>query len=126
MRIHAEHAAQARAQRRPAEKVSALGGRADTGAPARHRLPAFANLQEALLENMIQNILVEASRGEVVLTSRPRVIALPPLSLPRVPTPDPPPVPPLGPQQAEAPHPMAPPPTDYLQTSGPSPSDFLP
>uniref|UniRef100_A0A8C7CAS4 Cilia and flagella associated protein 65 n=1 Tax=Neovison vison TaxID=452646 RepID=A0A8C7CAS4_NEOVI len=44
------------------------------------RLPAFANLQEALLENMIQNILVEASRGEVVLTSRPRVIALPPLS----------------------------------------------
>lgn len=83
MRIHAEHAAQARAQRRPAEKVSALGGRADTGAPARHRLPAFANLQEALLENMIQNILVEASRGEVVLTSRPRVIALPPLSLPR-------------------------------------------
>lgn len=26
---------------------------------------------------MIQNILVEASRGEVVLTSRPRVIALP-------------------------------------------------
>lgn len=32
---------------------------------------------------MIQNILVEASRGEVVLTSRPRVIALPPLSVPR-------------------------------------------
>ncbi|MBZ3880635.1 Coiled-coil domain-containing protein 108, partial [Sciurus carolinensis] len=53
------------------------------------RLPAFANLQEALLENMIQNILVEASRGEVVLTSRPRIIALPPLSVPRMPTPDP-------------------------------------
>lgn len=33
---------------------------------------------------MIQNILVEASRGEVVLTSRPRVIALPPLSVPRL------------------------------------------
>lgn len=32
---------------------------------------------------MIQNILVEASRGEVVLTSRPRIIALPPLSVPR-------------------------------------------
>lgn len=32
---------------------------------------------------MIQNILVEASRGEVVLTSRPRVITLPPLSFPR-------------------------------------------
>lgn len=32
---------------------------------------------------MIQNILVEASRGEVLLTSRPRVIALPPLSFPR-------------------------------------------
>lgn len=55
-----------------------------TTAPSRRRrLPAFANLQEALLENMIQNILVEASRGEVVLTSRPRVIALPPLSVSR-------------------------------------------
>ena len=32
---------------------------------------------------MIQNILVEASRGEVVLTSRPRVIALPPFSVSR-------------------------------------------
>ncbi|XP_063101487.1 cilia- and flagella-associated protein 65 isoform X2 [Cavia porcellus] len=51
------------------------------------RLPAFANLREALLENLIQNILVEASRGEVVLTSRPRIIALPPLSTPRTPTP---------------------------------------
>ncbi|XP_049985575.1 cilia- and flagella-associated protein 65 isoform X1 [Alexandromys fortis] len=47
------------------------------------RLPAFLNLQEAILENMIQNILVEASRGEVVLTSRPRIIALPPVSLHR-------------------------------------------
>ncbi|XP_006496055.1 cilia- and flagella-associated protein 65 isoform X4 [Mus musculus] len=47
------------------------------------RLPAFANLQEAILENMIQNILVEASRGEVVLTSRPRIIALPPVSMHR-------------------------------------------
>ncbi|XP_023366136.1 cilia- and flagella-associated protein 65 [Otolemur garnettii] len=52
------------------------------------RLRAFTNLQEALLENMIQNVLVEASRGEVVLTSRPRVIALPPLSAPRILTPD--------------------------------------
>lgn len=51
--------------------------------PAPCRLPAFANLREALLENLIQNILVEASRGEVVLTSRPRIIALPPLSTPR-------------------------------------------
>lgn len=48
------------------------------------RLPAFANLQEAILENMIQNILVEASRGEVVLTSRPRIIALPPVSMHRL------------------------------------------
>ncbi|XP_035294734.1 cilia- and flagella-associated protein 65 isoform X2 [Cricetulus griseus] len=47
------------------------------------RLPAFANLREAILENMIQNILVEASRGEVVLTSRPRIIALPPVSMHR-------------------------------------------
>lgn len=50
------------------------------------RLPAFANLQEAILENMIQNILVEASRGEVVLTSRPRIIALPPVSMNRADT----------------------------------------
>ncbi|XP_076787765.1 cilia- and flagella-associated protein 65 isoform X3 [Arvicanthis niloticus] len=50
------------------------------------RLPAFANLQEAILENMIQNILVEASRGEVVLTSRPRIIALPPVSMHRTDT----------------------------------------
>ncbi|XP_023578883.1 cilia- and flagella-associated protein 65 isoform X2 [Octodon degus] len=47
------------------------------------RLPSFANLREELLENMIRNILVEASRGEVVLTSRPRIIALPPFSTPR-------------------------------------------
>lgn len=33
---------------------------------------------------MIQNILVEASRGEVVLTSRPRIIALPPVSMNRL------------------------------------------
>ncbi|XP_048201688.1 cilia- and flagella-associated protein 65-like [Perognathus longimembris pacificus] len=46
------------------------------------RLPAFANLQEALLENMIQNVLVEASFGEVVLTSRPRIITLPPVNAP--------------------------------------------
>lgn len=36
------------------------------------------------MENMIRNILVEASLGEVVLTSRPRVIALPPLNTPRL------------------------------------------
>ncbi|XP_060224626.1 cilia- and flagella-associated protein 65 [Meriones unguiculatus] len=47
------------------------------------RLSAFTNLQEAILQNMIQNILVEASRGEVVLTSRPRIIALPPVNMNR-------------------------------------------
>lgn len=57
----------------------AVSDSADTYSLVPRRLPAFANLQEALLENIIQNILVEASRGEVVLTSRPRVIALPPL-----------------------------------------------
>lgn len=41
------------------------------------RMPAFANLTETVLDNTIQNILVEASRGEVVLTSRPKIIALP-------------------------------------------------
>ncbi|XP_060117268.1 cilia- and flagella-associated protein 65 isoform X2 [Heteronotia binoei] len=43
------------------------------------RMPAYANLTELVLDNTIQNILVEASRGEVVLTARPRIIALPPL-----------------------------------------------
>ncbi|XP_044294405.1 cilia- and flagella-associated protein 65 [Varanus komodoensis] len=43
------------------------------------RLPAFANLAEMVLDNAIQNILVEASHGEVVLTARPRIIALPPV-----------------------------------------------
>ncbi|NWR55549.1 CFA65 protein, partial [Bucorvus abyssinicus] len=41
------------------------------------RQPAFGNLVELVLENTLQNILIEASRGEVVLTARPRVIALP-------------------------------------------------
>ncbi|NXI43348.1 CFA65 protein, partial [Galbula dea] len=38
----------------------------------------FGSLVELVLENTLQNILIEASRGEVVLTARPRVIALPP------------------------------------------------
>ncbi|NXR74777.1 CFA65 protein, partial [Pycnonotus jocosus] len=42
------------------------------------RQPAVGNLVELLLENTLQNILIEASRGEVVLTAQPRVIALPP------------------------------------------------
>ncbi|NXS28662.1 CFA65 protein, partial [Pomatostomus ruficeps] len=42
------------------------------------RQPAVGNLVELVLENTLQNILIEASRGEVVLTARPRVIALPP------------------------------------------------
>nr|XP_040124062.1 cilia- and flagella-associated protein 65-like [Ictidomys tridecemlineatus] len=83
-------------------------------------LPAFANLQEALLENMIQNILVEASRGEVVLTSRPRIIALPPLSVPRMPTLDPL----LPTQQEEVTVPVAPPPPDSLLATVPSLSDM--
>ncbi|XP_019472669.1 cilia- and flagella-associated protein 65 isoform X3 [Meleagris gallopavo] len=37
--------------------------------------PAFRSLVEMMLENTLQNILVEASCGEVVLTARPRVIA---------------------------------------------------
>uniref|UniRef100_A0A673TA59 Cilia and flagella associated protein 65 n=1 Tax=Suricata suricatta TaxID=37032 RepID=A0A673TA59_SURSU len=82
------------------------------------RLPAFANLQEALLENMIRNILVEASRGEVVLTSRPRVIALPPLSVSRW-------GPSLGLHQGEVPL-VAPPPTNTQLASALSPTDLLP
>ncbi|KAM4697918.1 cilia- and flagella-associated protein 65 [Rhinophrynus dorsalis] len=42
------------------------------------RIPTFSHLVESILENTLQNILIEANRGEVVLTSRPRVIALPP------------------------------------------------
>ncbi|XP_004402829.1 PREDICTED: coiled-coil domain-containing protein 108 [Odobenus rosmarus divergens] len=90
------------------------------------RLPAFANLQEALLENMIHNILVEASRGEVVLTSRPRVIALPPLSVSRIETPDLLSAAPLGLQHAEVPCLVARPPTDSLRMPQSSPSDLLP
>ncbi|NXX97356.1 CFA65 protein, partial [Centropus bengalensis] len=41
------------------------------------RQPALGNLVEQVLENTLQNILIEASRGEVVLTARPRVIAVP-------------------------------------------------
>ncbi|XP_053117944.1 cilia- and flagella-associated protein 65 isoform X2 [Hemicordylus capensis] len=41
------------------------------------RMPAFANLAEMVMDNTIQNILAEASRGEVVLTARPRIIAFP-------------------------------------------------
>ncbi|XP_074857085.1 cilia- and flagella-associated protein 65 [Carettochelys insculpta] len=47
------------------------------------RRPAFRTLVELVLENTLQNIMVEASRGEVVLTTRPRVIALPPASAQR-------------------------------------------
>ncbi|NXU14680.1 CFA65 protein, partial [Pardalotus punctatus] len=42
------------------------------------RKPVVGNLVELLLENTLQNILIEASLGEVVLTARPRVITLPP------------------------------------------------
>ncbi|XP_075037134.1 cilia- and flagella-associated protein 65 [Mixophyes fleayi] len=42
------------------------------------RTAIFSHLIEAALENTLQNIMTEANRGEVVLTTRPRVIALPP------------------------------------------------
>ncbi|XP_030310179.1 cilia- and flagella-associated protein 65 [Calypte anna] len=41
------------------------------------RQPAFGNLVEEVLENILQNILMEASSGTVVLTARARVIPLP-------------------------------------------------
>ncbi|XP_072436052.1 cilia- and flagella-associated protein 65 [Chiloscyllium punctatum] len=44
------------------------------------RLPEFCDLLESILENTLQNIMIEASRGEVVLTARPRVISLPPVT----------------------------------------------
>ncbi|NXI80627.1 CFA65 protein, partial [Rhipidura dahli] len=42
------------------------------------RQPAVGNLVELVLKNILQNILTEASRGEVVLTAQPMVVALPP------------------------------------------------
>ncbi|KAM5125214.1 cilia- and flagella-associated protein 65-like, partial [Mantella aurantiaca] len=42
------------------------------------RTPLFSQLVESILENTLQNIMTEANRGEVVLTTRPRVIGLPP------------------------------------------------
>ncbi|XP_037999088.1 cilia- and flagella-associated protein 65 isoform X2 [Motacilla alba alba] len=48
------------------------------------RQPAVANLVELVLENTLQNIMIEASRGEVVLTAQPRVIALPPIASQRI------------------------------------------
>ncbi|XP_048390683.2 cilia- and flagella-associated protein 65 isoform X2 [Stegostoma tigrinum] len=44
------------------------------------RIPEFCDFLESILENTLQNILIEASRGEVVLTARPRVISLPPVT----------------------------------------------
>ncbi|XP_058520276.1 cilia- and flagella-associated protein 65 [Ochotona princeps] len=84
------------------------------------RLQAFANLQEALLENMILNVLVEASRGEVVLTSRPRIIALPPFSAPRLLNPEQ--VLPM--QKTEGRRQGAPPPTDSMPVCNASPSNL--
>ncbi|KAM6268884.1 cilia- and flagella-associated protein 65 [Porphyrio hochstetteri] len=55
------------------------------------RQPAFGNLVELVLRNTLQNILIEASRGEVMLTAQPRVIALPPSPSQRVTNPAPPP-----------------------------------
>ncbi|XP_019896730.2 cilia- and flagella-associated protein 65 isoform X1 [Esox lucius] len=43
------------------------------------RLPEFCDLAEEVLLNTIQNLMVEAFLGELVLTARPRIIALPPV-----------------------------------------------
>lgn len=42
------------------------------------RLPEFQSLVESVLENSLLNLLTEANNGEVNLTARTRVIALPP------------------------------------------------
>lgn len=47
------------------------------------RQSAVGSLVELVLENTLQNILIEASRGEVVLTARPMVIAVPTAPSPR-------------------------------------------
>ncbi|XP_022101804.1 cilia- and flagella-associated protein 65-like isoform X2 [Acanthaster planci] len=53
------------------------------------RLPEFATLLESVLENCLFNIVTEAGTGETNLTARPRLIALPPSSIPLA-SPDPP------------------------------------
>ncbi|XP_055071936.2 cilia- and flagella-associated protein 65 [Misgurnus anguillicaudatus] len=42
------------------------------------RLPEFCDLVEDVLLNTLQNLMMEAFLGELVLTARPRIIALPP------------------------------------------------
>ncbi|XP_067266303.1 cilia- and flagella-associated protein 65 [Chanodichthys erythropterus] len=44
------------------------------------RLPEFCDLLEDILLNTLQNLMMEAFLGELVLTTRPRIIALPPSS----------------------------------------------
>ncbi|XP_035391658.1 cilia- and flagella-associated protein 65 isoform X1 [Electrophorus electricus] len=43
-----------------------------------HRSPEFGDLLEEILLNTLQNLMMEAFLGELVLTARPRIIALPP------------------------------------------------
>ena len=43
-----------------------------------YRLPAFGNVVEDIIENTLMNIMLEAANGEVNITARPRLIALPP------------------------------------------------
>ncbi|XP_016378792.1 coiled-coil domain-containing protein 108-like [Sinocyclocheilus rhinocerous] len=44
------------------------------------RFPEFSDLVEDILHNTLQNLMMEAFLGELVLTTRPRIIALPPSS----------------------------------------------
>ncbi|XP_063069090.1 cilia- and flagella-associated protein 65 [Engraulis encrasicolus] len=46
------------------------------------RLPEFGELVEDVLLNTLQNLMMEAHQGELVLTARPRIIALPPVTPP--------------------------------------------
>ncbi|XP_076858756.1 cilia- and flagella-associated protein 65 isoform X2 [Brachyhypopomus gauderio] len=44
------------------------------------RSPEFSDLLDEILLNTLQNLMMEALLGELVLTARPRIIALPPCS----------------------------------------------
>ncbi|XP_062861739.1 cilia- and flagella-associated protein 65 isoform X2 [Trichomycterus rosablanca] len=44
------------------------------------RSPEFGDLIEEILLNTLQNLMMEAFLGELILTARPRIIALPPCS----------------------------------------------
>ncbi|XP_042192118.1 cilia- and flagella-associated protein 65 [Callorhinchus milii] len=68
--------------RRKEERAVMLSIQFEERIAQRHQLKrqsGFCDVMEMILENTLRNIIIEANRGEVVLTARPRVILLPPI-----------------------------------------------